>query len=294
MPSADRLQRLILATALVLSGGLAHLGCGRNHETPNQERDGIVDKQQAVVDQTQALVDRLLEVKDAASLEQLLELNRGRAATATGNEEDQQVVAPIEEAVAVQSSGGKYIVVVAHRRVEVEESPKSIHPQVAVVFNEQGRLLATLGGGVAADGENVDRVSVLDLGSSSSWFVWVSRFERHASFAKQSDIYVVAEHFPRAFRVYHHANSAAFTTEPEGSGTDGQYFLFDCPEGARSEGPVTGRDGLEHRMPIYWHADSGFFRGPSHITKGAVACYEVDLALSHAFQPTDLASDAGD
>jgi hypothetical protein len=260
----------LVCAALVLS---AAIGCSSEHSSA----------------QNQYILKQLLEKKDVQLLAHLLVSNNGAIG---GVPTKHQVVGPVEVAMHVNCEGEDFVVIISHWRCDSAENAIGAEPQVAFIFDLQGQLLATLGGNVAIDGQNADRIILLNLGTRNSWFVWVTRFEPHEQFEKQSDIYILARPFPRALRVFHHANAVSFTTDSKQVKRTGPFFMFECSESATLNDTGLARDGKEGQPILYWNHQERKFQGPSRIKRGDSICFEVDLNTSVGFSATDLASHA--
>lgn len=232
------------------------------------------------------LIEELYKTKETSTFLELLRQNR------PGADIDRldlisQLPGPVEEISKIPRKEGAYYVVIASRTHPRHIRGASALPQVAIAFDETGRILATMGGEVSTDGSSGDSVELLDLGSKNSWFVLVSRFERHGIFPEQSDVYLVRDKFPRAIRAYEF--KLAYTTKFEGAALHGQPFIAFIKKAdvIPSEMGI-GRDGKNYPLPIYWDVAKGKFRGPSHIKLHDVDYFDIVIAESHAFEPIDV------
>jgi hypothetical protein len=232
------------------------------------------------------LIEELYRTKETSTFLELLSQNK------PGADLDRldlisQLPGPVEEIKKIPRKEGAYYIVIASRTHPRHIRGASALPQVAIAFDETGRILATMGGEVSTDGSSGDSVELLDLGSKNSWFVLVSRFERHGIFPEQSDVYIVRDQFPRAIRAYEF--KLAYSAKFEGAALHGQPFIAFIKKAdvIPSEMGI-GRDGKNYPLPIYWDVTKGKFRGPSHIKLHDVDYFDIVIAESHAFEPIDV------
>jgi hypothetical protein len=201
-----------------------------------------------------------------------------------------EIEGPIAEMRKFSRKDGAFYVVIAtrmHHHYLKNAAGVGPPPQIAIVFSEEGRIEALIGGEVAADGVTGDTIELSDLGSVNSWFLIVRRFKRHRNYPEECDVYLVKDPFPRALRV--HDFQIAYTSKFEGAAVQDQAFIaFIRHTDEVPDEPGIGRDGKQHPLPIYWDVAKSVFRGPSQITLDGLDFFDVDLSESHAFVPIDV------
>ncbi len=193
--------------------------------------------------------------------------------------------AGIHDVQRIRSAGAEYIAVVARRypvgpaRANAERSGWG----VVFFFKPNGILEGHLGGEPSPDGYNGEDVQLITLGTPDRWFGWVHRFEKHSSFEYRSEVHLIQPGLPKAFRMWHFANSTAWTDKPDTRPglSHSYYFLLD-------DGKGVGRDGEPHDMRVGWEPKTSRFQGPCRIIAKDKPAYEVDLESSPLFDPTDF------
>lgn len=232
------------------------------------------------------LIEELYKTKNVATLKELLNQNKA-GADKERREWISQIAGPIEEIRKIPKKDGAYYIVIASRMHPLFKSAAGAPPQIAIAFDEAGRIQAAMGGDIAPDGANGDTIEFVDLGTLNSWFVIISRFERHGIYPEQTDVYLVKDQFPRALRV--HDFKFAYSAKLEGAARFEKSFLaFIRKADQVPQEQGIGRDGKKHPLPIYWDAEKGVFRGPSHMTLNDVDYFDVVISESHAFEPIDV------
>jgi len=233
------------------------------------------------------IVETLQKQPAVAALVQLLQLN-GDHTSGIKELGHPTNAAGIRNVEKIKSVGRDYVAVVARRYPSEIKPPFNHGLGICFIFDSQGNLQARFGGELGPDDLNGDDVQLKTLGTNDRWFVEVKRFEKHEPFTYRSDVFLIEEGFPLAFRIWGFPNAMAWTSEPKP--TNGQYRFAhffnpgDLPWGTKG----VGRDGKEHDLIIGWDDKEGMFRGPSSIRYKGKDVYEIDLSISKKFQPSDL------
>jgi hypothetical protein len=261
-------EKLLIAIFLTLT----IIGC-KNRKTDLEDRALVVET--------------LQEHPTVESLVQLLQLNGDHTSEIKelGHPTNSAGVKNVEK---IKSAGRDYVAVVARRY------PSEIRPAfnnglgICFIFDSQGNLLTRFGGELGLDKLNGDDVQLKTLGIKDRWFVQVMCFEKHEPFTHRSDVFLIEEDFPLAFRIWGFPNAMAWTSEPKP--TNGQYRFahFFNPGGLPWGTKGIGRDGKEYDLIIGWDDKEGMFRGPSSIRYNGKDVYQIALSISKKFQAIDL------
>ncbi|HVX13870.1 MAG TPA: M56 family metallopeptidase [Pirellulales bacterium] len=160
-------------------------------------------------------------------------------------------------------------------------------PECAYVFDQQGVLLAALGGEWGRTGSNSpDYIDVINLGPREDWFVRVSRFEQNKSFDYLTQYYRVGNPVTPALKLLHMSHSGGWSTGPQQTKRYGE-LIFDSPD-VRDEQYhqelATLANGAKVISGFLWDGDRDRFIGPSASQIGGQPIYEVDAAWSKDFE----------
>jgi protein involved in polysaccharide export with SLBB domain len=237
------------------------------------------------------VMERLEQDKTVEALNELLKLNNARIARITEIGHPMNS-AGIRDVQRIRSAGREYVAVVARRRPKRPDLAKLVPHGwgVAFFFRPDGVLEGHLGGEAGED-----HVHLTTLGTLDQWFCRVSRSEERDPFTYSLDVHLVTPGLPRAFRVYNHPNSTAWTGKPDTRpDVPFQHFFWFHDGNDKSEiqwGDLgIAADGKPHDMLVGWDPQTNRFRGASQITFKGKPVYQIDLALSPVFEPTDVAN----
>jgi len=248
----------------------------------------VLDLEQTIAKDADARLKALVELvarRTAPSLNRLLLLNDDQTTSIEklGHPTDS---AGIEDVAEIHSAGKDYVAVVARRYpIELKHPFGKNGLGICFLFDKRGNLKARFGGQLSTDGVNGDDVQLLTLGTKERWFVMTSRFEKHDQYTKRTDVFLIDNNFPLAFRIWGFPNAMGWTTEPTDNTSEFKQFFNPGDLSWGSFGHAS--DGEYYELIIGWDEVKKVFRGPSQITLVDKPIYEVDLQVSKRFLPID-------
>jgi hypothetical protein len=184
----------------------------------------------------------------------------------------------------VRSLGENFVVAMHATRLASTIAPKNF-----VLFDDAGKVLGDAGVGQNNAGTIGEESRILTLGTTDCSFAWLHRPEKHGEFSMVSELYLIKDKLPLAFRAYHYLNDTAYTSGPKQAAEMGMScFIFRSKDHLLRIGDVAvGFDEKRYPALIKWDAKKLVFRGPSGLKHDNIPVYEMDLEGSALLIPTD-------
>ena len=167
--------------------------------------------------------------------------------------------------------------------------PSTMRHGQAAVFDEAGRLLREfIPRGVAGPG---DTAEIISLGTADAWFVHLEWSEKKGPFSEVSEIYLIADGFPKLLNIRHHTNGLSLSRTQEESKRNGRsmVMMFDPDRLASVGSPGTDGRGGQSPPRVHWDPTGRIFTGPTTFRYGDKPIFKVVVDESHGFKATDAA-----
>jgi len=241
----------------------------------------------------QELLIRLLDTKSVELLKSLLQQNGVdsagilRVGTMTAyRPDDIKLVTVIRDAERILSNGKSLAIVCAIVEANKRENvPNSPDLPIIYVFDDNGRIVKSIGSRDYMSKESAKNIDVITLGTKNSWFVLVERWDFTTSGNyRYSDFYLLADPIEKVLEVRHLYDSIGYTGTEKQAAYSGSFVSFGRTESHKF--PIVA-DGSTPRPRIQWLADECKFKGPSKMTFKGEFLYEVNSKESVRFLKTD-------
>lgn len=238
----------------------------------------------ALVEEPSLVMLRQLLAQNGFDAAEPLEFKSERNWAGYVGDRDRSPVMPVSGSVVALCS-------VRPKGAEWKERPRlRSAPEAALVFRRDGTLVRMLGGGYGAQG-STENATLVHLGATGDFFVWVSSFEKHGPFEYVSRVFRVGHEERPSLTIHHYANSTSWATRNGKSDPTAEFgkigFSFNGQDIAHKLGGMTP-DGLMVARNLTWDGRLNQFAGVATQSFDGRPLYRLVTEESAEFKPLDL------